>query len=108
MVHKNLRDKLILIRDMRDALGRMSCVYGALASDRPFLGPLYSVVSVSNPSSVQIVPLFVLIIIEWLRERLRKRRSVCCAARDGAKRESFRIDAEAEGSQIVVGGWEHH
>ena len=84
----------------------MSFVYGALAADRPFLGPLYAFVAVANLNSIQSLPLFALSIIAWLRERLRARRSTGCASREGPRRESFRIDAKAEGKKIVVGGWE--
>jgi hypothetical protein len=101
-----LESKRVLIRDLRDALGRMSFVYGALASDRPFLGPLYSYVAVTDLSAVHEPPIFVLLIIRWLRQQLRKRRSASCAAKAGDKRECFRIDAKAEGSEICIGGWE--
>ena len=103
---KALTNKCLLVRDLRDALGRMSFVYGALAADRPFLGPLFTFVAVSHIDSVQPLPLFVLSIVDWLRERLRARRSMGCATRTGARRESFRIDAKAEGDSIVIGGWE--
>ena len=97
---------IILIRDLREALGRMSFVYGALTSDRPFLGPLYTWVAVSNPSGVLELPVFVRLILQWLRGRLRIRRSASCVARTGPRSESFRIDAKAEGNSICIRGWE--
>ena len=103
---KVLEARSVLTRDLRDALGRMSFVYGALDADRPFLGPLFSYVAVSNPSAFQRLPLFALLILDWLRERLRERRTATCATRKGKKRECFRIDAKAEGDKIVIGGWE--
>ena len=103
---KVLEARAVLTRDLRDALGRMSFVYGALDADRPFLGPLFTYVAVSNPSAFQRLPLFALLILDWLRERLRERRTAPCATRKGKKRECFRIDAKAEGDKIVIGGWE--
>ena len=62
-----LESRRVLVRDMRDALGWMSFVYGALASDRPFLGPLYSYVAVTELSAVHEPPVFVLLIIRCRR-----------------------------------------
>ena len=101
-----LDNGMVLIRDLREALGRMSFVYGALTSDRPFLGPLYTWVSVSNPSAALELPVFVRLILQWLRSRLRIRRSASCVSRTGPRSESFRIDAKAEGDTICIGGWE--
>ena len=103
---KVLDTRSVLVRDMRDALGRMAFVYGALAADRPFLGPLYAYVAVTNLSAVHQPPLFVMLIIKWLRKRLRERRSANCSQRTGQHRECFRIDAKAEGREVRVGGWE--
>ena len=36
-----LADDRILMRELREALGRMVFVYGALKADKPFLAPLF-------------------------------------------------------------------
>ena len=41
----------ILIRELREALGRLVLVYGALTWDKPFLGPLYAFMSRHSPGT---------------------------------------------------------
>ena len=43
---RTLENGGILIRELREALGRLVFVYGALTWDKPFLGPLFAWVSV--------------------------------------------------------------
>ena len=72
-------DCRVRIRELREALGRMVFVYGAVEWDRPYLAPLFSWVAVSNIESCPRLPVFVMCIMKWLRERLATRRSFPCA-----------------------------
>ena len=100
-----LNDNRVLIRELREALGRMVFVYGALTYDKPFLAPLFAFMSLSRPGACVPLPLFVRMIIGWLRERLRRRRSHPCTAQRTALGLVMRVDAKAEGMEVGIGGW---
>jgi hypothetical protein len=96
---------LVLVREMREALGRMVFVYGALEWDQPFLAPLFAFVATHAPGACLRPPVFVFTILKWLRQRLRERRSYPCAVLRVDKGVMMRVDAKAEGNLVVVGGW---
>jgi hypothetical protein len=100
-----LRDQQVLIREMREALGRMSFVYGALEWDRPFLAPLFSFTALHAPGSCVPLPLFVVTVISWLRDRIRERRMQPCAIKRSKLGAIMRVDAKAEGNMVAIGGW---
>ena len=100
-----LDDKQVLVREMREALGRMSFVYGALEWDRPFLAPLFSFAALHPPGSCVQLPLFVIVVISWLRDRIRERRMQPCAIKRSKLGSIMRVDAKAEGNMVAIGGW---
>ena len=92
-------------KDLRDALGRMVFVYGALQYDKPFLAPLFAFLSVHQIGVVRRLPLYALIVMRWLRDRLRVRRSHVVRRRTTIAGSVLRVDAKAEGLTVAVGGW---
>ena len=95
----------VLIREMREALGRMVFVFGALVWNRPFLGPLFSFVAVHRPGECPTLPVFLRSILGWLRDGLRRRRMHPCGLKREKRGAIMRVDAKAEGSVVAVGGW---
>ena len=94
--------------ELREALGRMVYVYGALQYDKPFLAPLFTFLAVSRPGVVRRLPLYALVVMRWLRDRLRSRRAYPVRQRAQLGRASLRVDAKAEGLAVAVGGWAPH
>ena len=101
---KILDQGVLLIRELREALGRMIFVYGALQWDRPFLGPLFGLLSHHQPGECIQIPLFVRTIFDWLRSRLRQRRSYPCHLKRSRLGALMRVDARAD-IAVAVGGW---
>jgi hypothetical protein len=100
-----LADGRILMRELREALGRMVFVYGAIKHDKPFLAPLFAFLGTRPAGACVELPLFVRMVLEWLRSRLRARRAqeVASAVRNAGP--LFRVDAKAEGMAVAIGGW---
>ncbi len=71
---RNLSDNRVLLRELRQALGREVCIYGALSWDTPFLAPLFSFLSHGGPGACLELPLFVRTIMGWLLARIQQRR----------------------------------
>ena len=51
------------------------------------------------------MPLYALIVLRWLRDRLRDRRSHMVRRRTTIVGSVLRVDAKAEGLTVAVGGW---
>ena len=95
----------ILIGDLNQALGRLVFVYGALVWDRPFLAPLFTFAAVHNDTATPTLPVYVRLVIHWIRERIQARRAHPCLVDRTAKGNILRVDAKAEGTAIALGGW---
>ena len=51
------------------------------------------------------MPLYVRMVITWLRAKLQERRACRCQNSLSLEKVSFRVDAKAEGLKVAVGGW---
>ena len=100
-----LLDRCVQVGRFQESLGRAAFVCGALEFDRPFLGPLYIFASRHDPSATRPLPLYVVVVMTFLRGRLRERRHYPCGARKVSWSEAWRSDAKAEGEDIGIGGW---
>ena len=76
--------------------------------ERAFLAPLFSFISCWKPGAFTELPLFALLILSWLRDHFRDARMISCSKERASSRELFRVDAKAEGMQVVIGGWKPH
>ncbi len=94
-----------LMSELREGLGRLSFVAGALTFERPFLSPLFAYLSFHPAHSTRPLPIFVRVILHFLAQRLRRRRHYQCGGRESAAAHGPRVDARAEGQEICVGGW---
>ena len=101
---RTLTNKRVDTTKLREALGRLVFVYGALQWDRPFLAPLFAFLSLHRPGVVRKLPLYVVIMLSWLRDRLRARRAHPIKTRKVVERALLRVDAKAEGLAVAVGG----
>ena len=97
-----LDTRMVVGRELSEVLGRMQFVYGALPYDRPFLGPLYALLARLAPTECREGPLYALIVVHWLRQRLRERRSHPARARRIDPQAAMRVDAKAEGLELVT------
>ena len=102
---KALKARQLDPAQLREALGRLGFVYGAFQYDRPFLAPLFEFLSLHRPGREVRLPLYVLIVLRWLRDRIRARRSHPLRRRAYLGKSLLRLDAKAEGLSVAVGGW---
>ena len=95
----------IAMQELRESLGRLGFVYGVLQWDKPFLAPLYAFAS-RHPVELTVkLPLYVTMVLTWLRDRLTARRAHPVRRRLRIPSAIMRVDAKAEGDTIAVGGW---
>ena len=100
-----LHEGKVNMRDLRGALGRMVFVYGAIPYDKPFLAPLFTLASLHPLEATVDLPLFAKMVIQWLRDRIRDRRSFPCLSTPSLGPAVMRVDAKAEGAAVAIGGW---
>ncbi len=103
--HRLVQDGVVKVGELRDGLGRLSYIAGALDFDRPFLGPIFTFVSLFSPLSVRPLPLYVASCLRYFAHRLSRRRHQSLAIARTVIRDGPRVDAHAEGSSVGVGGW---
>ena len=72
------RDRSVQMQEFQEELGRAAFVCGALDYDRPFLAPLCVFAARHAPASVKPLPLYVLVSLEYLRQKIRQRRHCEC------------------------------
>ena len=107
-------DGKVPLADFDSGLGRLSFICGALAYDRPFLAPLYSLAAAVRSKTGRKVdttnlPPYIKFIFLHLLARFRKRSTIHCMRGRPCPNKSperFRTDAKAEGELVTVGGYE--
>ena len=57
------------------------------------------------PASVKPLPLYALVTLEYLRQKIRQRRRCECGLRRTSWDEAWRVDAHADEKGVGVGGW---
>ncbi len=103
--HRVAHDGMVRVGELREGLGRLGYIAGALDFDRPFLGPIYTFVSLFPPLAVRPLPLYVASCLRYFAHRLARRRHQSMAISRTVIRDGPRVDAHAEGSTVGVGGW---
>ena len=88
-----------------EALGRLGFVVEALEYEKPFLAPLYKFASLHAGRARVKLPLFVLMILAWIKARVTRRRTCPCRERRVHLGQAIRVDARAEGQEVGIGGW---
>jgi hypothetical protein len=94
-----------LVPDFVAGLGRAAYACGALEFDRPFLAPMYTFASLHGLDTHQALPLYVLLVVKFLHDRLKVRRMYKCSQAIVKMTEAIRVDAKAEGETATIGGW---
>ena len=67
--------RMVNTAELGEALGRLAFVDRASSYDRPFLGPLLAFLKGHRVGVTRRLPLLVLIVRTWLRDRLKGRRA---------------------------------
>ena len=67
--------------------------------------PLFAFTALHNREAVRPLPLFALVLVSFLLERLKNRRHYPSAAALEPAEEPFRVDAKADDNVIGIGGW---
>ncbi len=93
------------IGELREGVGRLSFAVGALTFDAPFLSPLYAYIAVCRSSGYRRYPRFVRITLQYLADRIQRRRMYPCGSTPTPLEHGPRVDAAADGSIIGIGGW---
>ena len=93
------------LEELAEVVGRMLFTYGALPYDLPFLAPLYQLSAHHGRQGSVRIPLYVRMTLSWLHDRLVTRRVATCAPVKVNLGNLFRVDAKAEGQEVVIGGW---
>ena len=102
---RTLDARRVITTELREALGRMVFVYSALQWDKPFLGPLLAFLALRRPNVQRRLPVYVCLVLEWLRDRSRAHRAHLVRRRLNLSGSSLRVDAKAEGKTVAIGGW---
>ncbi len=100
-----IRDGVVDVREMREGLGRLAFVAGALEYERPFLAPLYAFLPRDTGNSLQVLPVYALLVLDCLAQRIARRRHYPSAIDRPCVLHGPRVDARAEGAEIGLGGW---
>ena len=90
---------------LRKASGASCLSWGALELERPFLGPLYRLMSLHPRSSVRRVPPYVRFFLRCLAERVSGSRHYNCAVSMESTTVASRVDAQASSERTGIGGW---
>ena len=105
-IDRRLMEKGLLGRDLKSALGRLVFVAGALSHVRPFLGPIFAWSSVLKGGTFAKMPEAVAVLLQLIRRQIEQESMTGVQRVDPDPVDAFRIDAKAEGEEVVVGGWE--
>ena len=90
--------------ELREALGRLVFLYGALQYGRPFLAPSLSSLALHRPGRVHRLAVYGRVVLLYLQDRLRARRARPYYCRTHLELAVLKADAKAEGLAIAVGG----
>ena len=102
-----VEDGVVDMGDFCSVLGRLCFSMGLLEFARPFLAPLYAWAAAVGHLGRRRLPWSVSFLMIFLAEQFsEERRAVVVHPVVRAVGEAFRADAKAEGSEVVVGGWE--
>lgn len=99
-------DGVVVLRDLRGTIGRLTFAGAILRHIKAFLAPLYAWSSVGDDSAAHSVPLAIRLVLLWISSLIAKRRVVSMRPTIKHIGELFRADAKAQGMLVVIGGWE--
>ena len=103
-----LKEKEVSPREFAGVMGRLSFSSTALPWERPFLGPLYTwSVAVREQQGRVVVPWAILIILSWIKKRLREGGRMERVAKEasGPQGPAIYTDARASETDACLGGF---
>lgn len=101
-----VEEKIVLVANMAQGLGRLGFAAGALEWVKPFLGPAYAWTSAAPMGAVLPVPPAIWLTLSWIIELLSSdQRTVSCKGRPRSRGELFRTDTKGESNFVVLGGY---
>ena len=100
-----IAERQVRLGDLREGLGRLQFVAGALEVVRPFLGPLYRWASAGPRYARPFLPVMIRLLMGFIAKEIGQSRMSKCVDRDRDLGEVFRLDAKAEGEEVAIGGW---
>ena len=107
-IQRRLVEGGTLGRDLKSALGRLVFVAGALQHVRPFLGPIFAWSSVLKGGTFAKMPDAVAILLRFVERQICGEPMSRVRPVSSDPIDAFRVDAKAEGEEIVIGGWESY
>ena len=105
MAHGRSRRAPGPLGELREGLERLTFIAGPLEHLRPLLGQLFAWASGGPRIARPLLPVMILIIMDFLAEQLRGSRSSGCREATKDQGELFRLDAKAAGNEVAIGGW---
>ena len=107
------RDAMLPTAEFATGIGRLSFICGVLEYERPFLAPCYAHwanLRSNDPTgrgrkANRKVPLYVACALEFIGSRVTARRSYPSASKHLPTDLCPRVDARAEGREVMLGGW---
>ena len=102
-----LAEGRVEVRDLVAVLGRFCFAMGPLEYLRPFLAPVFAWTAAVSGAGKLLLPWSIGFLLKFLADELDGTGRMYEIQLPGADvGEAFRSDAKAEGSTVVVGGWE--
>lgn len=99
-------EKLVLVANLSQGLGRLGFAAGALEWVKPFLGPAYAWTAAAPLGAVLPVPAAIWLTLNWIVELLENgQRTVPAKGRPRSQGELFRTDTKGEADYVVLGGY---
>ena len=97
---------IVAIREMMGAIGRVGFAAEVLRHLKPFMAPLYAWMSAGSIGAVLPLPRAIILLMKWIAKQVVLSPCVTLRRCPVHMGEWFRADAKAEGSLVVVGGWD--
>ena len=107
-IKRRLEDGGLVGRDLKSALGRLVFVAGALQHVRPFLGPVFGWSAVLKGGIFAKMPDAVALLLKFIEKQISGEPMAKAYRIREDPIDTFRVDAKAEGEEIVIGGWESY
>ncbi|CAE8670254.1 unnamed protein product, partial [Polarella glacialis] len=98
--------KHVLVRHLREGLGRLGFASGVLEWSKPFLAPLYSWTAAAPQGAFLPVPSVIKLTLGWMLEQLETKNWMTLCRRKKDLGTIFKADAKGETDFVVLGGWE--
>ncbi len=93
------------LAELREGVGRLGFVVGALTYEAPFLAPLYSYLALLPDGGFHLYPAFVRLTLNYLADAIQGCRTYSCRYRPPPDDGGPRVDAMADDSRVGIGGW---